>query len=387
MTRLNHRLADVPFSVFEELNGRLAEQPPDRVFALHQGKTWFEPLAGSPLWPSGAFDLEAHQHAPPAGLRSLREEIATHLSRRHHLHVQADQVVVTAGATHGVSLVLGAVLDPGDEVLVASPQWLFTNGLVEAAGGVPVEVPVFSLLAEDPNADIVTALDEAWSERCRALYFNTPNNPSGVSLTPAQFDALAAWAERRDVWLISDNAYENFDFTAHGFRDMAHDAPERTFSVYSFSKTFAMPGYRVGYVVCPRAAAARMRKWALYSVYSVPTVSQHAAACALATPDDELARRHDLARQARDLTAQRLVVPHYRVEGGLYAFVNLSGWGYGEPAAFLKACVDAGIGLAPGRAFGDHCPDRARLCFTATPPDRLARALDVINQLYVGGPG
>ena len=385
MTRLNDRLADVPFSVFEDLNHRLAELPHGRVAALHQGKTWFEPLAGSPLWPPGAFDLAAHQHAPPAGLPSLREQITVDLWRRHGVDVHPDQVVVTAGATHAVSLILGAVIDPGDDVLVASPQWLFTTGLVEAAGGTPVEVPVFSLLADDPHADFLAALDEAWTERCRALYFNTPNNPTGVSLTPEQLRALAAWAERRDVWLISDNAYENYDFTAHGFRDIAVEAPQRTFSVYSFSKTYAMPGYRVGFAVCPPDTVARMRKWALYSVYSVPTVSQHSAANALATPDEELARRRDLARQARDLTTRSLVVPHNTIDGGLYAFLDLSDWAHGEPGGLLKACVSAGIGLAPGAAFGGHCAHRARLCFTAVPPDRLGDALEVINQLYFGG--
>jgi aspartate aminotransferase/N-succinyldiaminopimelate aminotransferase len=302
------------------------------------------------------------------------------------LDVHPDHVVVTAGATHGVSLALNAIVDRGDEVIVASPQWLFTTGLVEAAGAVPIEVPIFSGLAYDPGFDFVSALDRAVSDRTRAVYFNSPNNPTGVCLGSAQLGALAEWAAARDLWVITDNAYENFDFTDGGFRDVALDAPGRTFSVYTFSKTYSMPGYRVGYTVCPPAASARLRKWALYSVYSVATVSQHAAACALAVPPAELAQRSLLARRSRDLTTSRLAVPHNRIDGGMYAWLDLRDWAGGQPAGFVKACLEAGVGIAPGHAFGAHCSDWARLCFTAVPPEQLIPALDAINHIYTGEP-
>ena len=244
MPRLTPYLAATPYSVFENVNQLLSALPAAEVIPLHQGKTWFAPLDRAD---GGSIDvaLAAHQHAPPAGIASLRAQIVEHLGARHGLEADADRILITAGATHAVSLVLHAVLSPADEVLVASPQWLFTIGLVEAAGGRAVEVPIFPDLSADPDYDFLAALDRAVTPRTRALYLNTPNNPTGFSLRPDQLVVLAAWARRRDLWLITDNAYENYDYSASGFRDLARDAGERTFSVYTFSKTYAMPGWRI----------------------------------------------------------------------------------------------------------------------------------------------
>lgn len=384
MPSLGSRLAAAPYTVFEEVNRALAAAA-GPVVPLHQGKTWFEPL-GAGDGADEALSIADHEHAPPAGTDVLRRRIAEELAVRYGLEVPADAVLVTAGATHAISVALHAVLAPGDEVLVASPQWLFTNGVVRAAGGRPVEVPVFAALAADPGADFVAMLDDAVTPRTRALYFNAPNNPTGRGLDRAQMARLAAWAEARDVWLVADNAYENFDFRETAFRDVALDAPGHTFSVYSFSKTYAIPGARVGFVVCPPATAELVRKAGLYSVYSIATASQRRALACLSVPVAELERRRGLARAARDLVAAHLRVPHQLADGGLYAWLNLSGWPGGEGALFVKMAAQLGIGLAPGSAFGAGQQDRARLCCTAVAPDRLLAPLEQLSSLYEEGP-
>jgi aspartate aminotransferase len=384
MPSLSPKLAAIPYSVFESVNQLLARLPATAVIPLHQGKTWFAPLGGVD---GGSLPLElaVHQHAPSAGIARLRAQIAEHLAVRHGLDAQPDQILITAGATHAVSIVLHAALCAEEEVIVASPQWLFTVGLIESTGARAVEVPIFHDLAVDSDHDFIAALDRAVTSRTRALYLNTPNNPTGVSLRPDQLAAVAAWARRRDLWLIADNAYENYDYSGWGFRDLARDAPERTFSVYTFSKTYAMPGWRIGFGVCPPDTIERLRKWGLYSVYSIATASQQAASAALTTPGKELEARRAAAQAARDLATAHLAIPHTSIQGGLYAWLNLSGWRGGDGELFVKRCAEAGIGLAPGRAFGVCGAGYARLCFTAVPPDRLGGALEILNTLYVKG--
>jgi aspartate aminotransferase/N-succinyldiaminopimelate aminotransferase len=386
MPSLGSRLAAVPYTVFEEVNRVLAaaEGP---IVPLHQGKTWFEPLgAAEAADGEPALPIADHEHAPPAGVEVLRRRIAAELASRYGLDASPDAILVTAGATHAISVALHAVLEPGDEVLVGSPQWLFANGVVRAAGGRPIEVPIFAALAADPTADFLRMLDEAVTPRTRALYFNSPNNPTGRGLDRTQLAQLAAWAVERDVWLVADNAYEIFDFRETVFRDVALDAPDHTFSVYSFSKTYAIPGARVGFLACPPAAAELVRKAGLYSVYSIGTASQRRALRCLSVPAAELERRRSLARAARDLVAAQLRIPHQVADGGLYAWLDLAAWPGGEAALFVKMAAQLGIGLAPGSAFGAGQQDRVRLCYTAVPPDRLIAPLHRLSALYEEGP-
>ncbi|MGH9076018.1 MAG: pyridoxal phosphate-dependent aminotransferase [Acidimicrobiales bacterium] len=382
---INAALDSVALSAFEDVGGLVAALGGPDLIALDQGKTWFPPCVEPCAWTGEEFDLAAHEHAPPAGAPRLRNAIASHLEDRGLRQAGADQILVTAGATHGVGLAIRAVVSPGDEVLVLSPQWLFAAGLVEAAGGHTVEVPVFLELGREADFDLTTALAAAFTSRSRAIYFNTPNNPSGYSLRPGQLAEVATFAAEHDLWIIADNAYEIYDFTAAGFVDIASLplAAERTFSVYTFSKTYAMPGYRVGYVVAPEEMVVRMQKWGLYSVYAVSTTSQFAALKALATPDAALDERRDRARQARDMVMQELVVPHTPTSGGLYTFLDVGDWP-GGAGTFVAEAVRAGVSLAPGTAFGRHCARWARLCFTAVDVDRLSLALGRLNALWDG---
>lgn len=379
---LNRMLEEVPFSPFEDLERRIAARGVQDLLRLHQGKTTFGPTVRPKLREPGAFPLQAHEHAPPGGVAALRRRIADHL-REQGNPIDASDVVVSGGSTQAISVVLHAVLQPGDDVLILSPQWLFAVGLVAAAGGRPVEVPVFLELGKDPAFDFIAALEARVGPRTRALYFNTPNNPTGYSMTRAQLERLAAFAARHDLWIIADNAYENYDFTEAGFLDIAQlgDAAVRTFSVYSFSKTHAMPGQRVGYIAAPAGLGPRLFKWSLFSIYSLNTESQAIAFDALAVDRGELRRRRGLAREARDRAA-RLAIPAIHPEGGLYTFLDLSAWRGGDVTGFIEACLTAGVTVAPGVAFGAHCRQFARLCFTAVPFDDLPRALDRLEQVY-----
>ncbi|WP_327070941.1 pyridoxal phosphate-dependent aminotransferase [Kitasatospora sp. NBC_01250] len=385
MPSLANDLSEIPPSPLVQVEELLRRSGDAAPIGLHQGKTVFDPCARPRVWSSEEFAIAPHQHAPPAGVPELRTAFAEALTARRGAPVQPEQVLVTNGATHAIAVVLHAILRPGDEVLVLSPQWLFATGLVWAAGGVPREVPVFLELGADPDFDFVAAIERAVTPRTRAIYFNNPNNPTGYRLDERQLGALAALAERHDLWLIADNAYENYDFTRVGFTDFATvgAAGERTFSVYSCSKTYAMPGARVGCLVSPSGLTGQLTKWSLHTLYSVSTAAQFAAREALRTPREELARRRDRAAAAWWLADSALKVPHTAVTGGLYTFLDLSAYGDGE--AFVRACADHGVGLAPGRVFGAHCGNWARLCFTAAPPPQVSEAIDRINKIYEEG--
>jgi aspartate aminotransferase/N-succinyldiaminopimelate aminotransferase len=362
---------------------RVAERRLTDVAPLHQGKTYFEPLPIPGDWSRDEFPMLAHEHAPPGGIRYLRECVSDYLQRRGHRMIDANDLVITNGATHGTFVVFNSILEPGDEVVVLSPQWLFSVGLVHAARGVAVEVPVFLELAADATFDIVSAIEAAITPRTRALYFNTPNNPTGVSLTPSTQIDLVRLARRHGLWIVADNTYENYDFTKHGFLDIAtlDDAAERTFSVYTLSKTFAIPGYRIGFVAAPPGWADALRIADQYSAYSLSTISQRAGVIALAMSDEALDERRELAAAAWRTTHRELIVPHTFVEGGLYTFLDLSDCS-DDTDTFVNRCVDSGVTLAPGIAFGRHHAGYVRLCFTAVGPQRLGRALDTINEIY-----
>ncbi|MER8120127.1 aminotransferase class I/II-fold pyridoxal phosphate-dependent enzyme [Streptomyces sp. SID8366] len=353
---------------------------------LHRGRTVFGACARPREWGEGEFGAGPDEEAPVGGVAELRAAFAREASGRRGGHVPAERVLVTGGATHALSLALRAVLRAGDEVLVLSPHWPQATGVVRAVGGVAREVPVFlGLGAGGFGFDLVGALEGAVTRRTRAVYFNSPNNPTGYRLDRRRLALLVELAERHDLWLIADNTYDGYDFTREGFSDIAGigAAAERTFSVHGCGTTYAMPGNRVGYLVCPPGAAATAVSWARYTGGAVPTAAQFAAYEALRTPRAELDRRRDRAAAAWWLADSTLEVPHTEVSGGLYTFLDLRAWGDGE--RFVRRCAEHGVGLAPGRDFGAHCGGWARLCFTAAPPQRVAEAIQRINKVYGEG--
>jgi len=388
MPSIGRPLAEIPSSPLVAVERLLRARGHAAPAGLHQGKTVFPPCAEPRVWERAEFGIAPHEHAPPVGVPALRDRLAGMAGARRQAPVDADRILVTGGATHAIAVVLHAILRPGDDVLVLSPQWLFATGLIHAAGGVPREVPVFLELSDPetgPGFDFIAAIEAAVGTRTRAIYFNNPNNPTGYRLDDDQLARLTALAERHDLWLIADNAYENYDFSADGFRDPATvgAADARTFSVYSCSKTYAMPGARVGHLVSPPGLTETLTKWSLHTLYSVSTPAQFAAYEALGTPAGELAARRALAAKAARLADEALEIPHTTVHGGLYTFLDVRAYGDGEE--FVRRCTEQGVGLAPGRVFGGHCDGWARLCFTAAPEPAVRDAIHRINKVYAEG--
>ena len=365
-------------SVFSALAHKLASHPGE-VYPLHVGDTWMEPAVGCRMQD---FAVEAypgmHKYASPRGLPSLLDAIAARVGAATDLPIVRDNVLVGAGATGGLAAVCGAILEQGDEVLIVAPHWPLIAGIVRSAKGMPMAVPVVGTVVDAAGA--VAALEAAKTARTVAVYFNTPNNPTGRLIPRDWLEAIVAWARANDLWIIADEIYELYVYEGEHTAALSL-APERTFAAYSCSKAYGMAGNRLGWIVGPSRVMDQVRKVSTHTFYSAPTASQLAAVQALDGRGDAWAR--SAAEKYRELgyyAADRLGVE--RPSGSTFLWLDVSPhFGPGEGLlGFLGRCVDRGLALAPGPSFGPY-PNHVRLCFTSAEPDVVRRGVDVLAGL------
>jgi N-succinyldiaminopimelate aminotransferase len=363
-------------SVFSALARRL-ESYPGEVYPLHVGDTWMEPAEGCRMEDLRVAEHPGmHRYAAPQG----RSDLVAAIVERQRERVGAagpENVLVAAGATGSLGAVTGALLEPGEEVLILAPYWPLIFGIVQSARGVPVEVPFFE--SADSPETAVEAIAPYLSERTAALYISTPNNPSGRIIPPVWLEAMCAWAARNDLWILSDEVYEDYVYEGEHLycRSLA---PDRTFSVHSFSKAYGMAGNRCGYVVGPAEAMTELRKVSTHTFYSTPTASQIAALNALGGAGDRwIEEARPLYRDLGVATADRLGVP--RPEGSQFLFLDV-GECLDERGllGFLEEAADRGLFMAPGPSFGPY-PHHVRICYTAARPDVTKRGIEALADL------
>src|SRR6187399_2290246 len=234
------------------------EQSGERVMHLERGEPDFDtPPHIVEALARAARDGATH-YPDQRGEITLREALVTKLARENGIAAHPDDIVVTAGGTHGLFLAMQALLSAGDELLVLSPHWMAVPKLVGFAAGASMRsLPVYLELGsrEWSPSEFADRLRAALAPNAKGVYLNTPNNPTGVVLDRACLEALATVARERDLWVISDEAYEHllYDGAKHVSLASLPGMAERTISVYTFSKSYAMTGWRVGYVVAPPA--------------------------------------------------------------------------------------------------------------------------------------
>lgn len=370
--------AAIPGSLFSRLGHKLAAWTGE-LYPLHIGDTWMEPPAGCRMEDLTVAEHPGlHRYTTVHGYRPLLEAITERVSQGQGVATSPSEVLVTAGATGGLSGLIRTLCSPGDEVLLIAPFWPLMRSATLAMGGRPVPVPLFET-AHDP-ASAVAAVDACRTERTVAIYWNTPHNPTGRVIPPAWLEALVVWARKHDVWVIADEVYEHYRWAGEHVYGRAL-APERTFSAHSFSKAYGMTGNRCGYLVGPEAVMSAVRRVTTNTVYCAPRASQLAALRALAGPGDAWAataaeRYAELGR----FTAERLKVDPPM--GSTFLFVDVAD-ALDERGldGLLFDLADEGVFVAPGPAFGPF-PHHIRVCFTAAEPgivrrgvERLARRL------------
>jgi N-succinyldiaminopimelate aminotransferase len=370
-------VAEIPGAVYSALADRLARYRGE-VYPLHVGDTWMEPPPGCRMEDFRVADHPGmHRYAAPQGMPALLDAVAERQRARTGVPTGREEVLIAAGATGALAAVAGAILEPGEEVLLLSPHWPLISGIVRSFHGIPVEVPFFGV-ADSPES-AVEVVERHLSPRAVALYLNTPSNPTGRLIPRAWVEALVGWALSEGLWIVSDEVYEDYVFAGeHTYcRPLA---PERTFAAHSFSKAYGMAGNRCGYVVGPRAVMGELRKVVTHSFYSTPTASQLAALAALAGPGDVwAAAAREQYRETGDRVAARLGVEP--ACGSTFLFLDvaerLDGRGL---EGFLEDCADRGLFLAPGPSFGPW-PTHVRVCFTAAPPEVVHRGVEVLAGL------
>jgi N-succinyldiaminopimelate aminotransferase len=364
-------------SVFSALAHRMAACRGE-VFPLHVGDTWMEPAEGCRMEDLRVDELPGlHRYAPPRGMPDLLEAIAARASTRTGVVTEPGNVLVTAGATGALGAILGAILEPGDQVLVLAPYWPLITGIVRCSHAEPVEVPFIGVVDSADSA--VERCREQRTERTVAIYISTPNNPTGTVLPGAWVEAVVRWAAGEGLWVVSDEVYEDYIYSGeHAYaRAMA---PERTFSAHSFSKAFGMAGNRCGYVVGPSEKMSELCKVSTHAFYSTSTASQFAACRALDGRGDAwIDRIKPQYYEVGSRAARRLGLDP--PEGSTFLFLDVADrLDERGLMGFLEDCADRGLFLAPGPSFGSY-PTHVRVCFTCSKPDVVDRGVEILASL------
>jgi len=317
-----------------------------------------------------------------AGLAELRVALAESLVARGFGPRSIDpatEVHVGVGATHALFCAVRSMVDDGDDVLLAAPYWPLAHGIIGAAGARAVEVPLTSRLYDDPSLDAGAIFEAARTPRTRAIYLITPNNPDGKVLSAAHLASIAAFARAHDLWVVADEVYADYTFGAPHLSVAA--LPEmagRTVSAYSFSKSHALAGARIGAVVGPASLIAAARRVSVHSAFNVPVPMQRVAIEALAAAS-WIGEARETYRRLRDVAAAALAgadVRFHRADGGVYLFLDFSELLGDRPLdLLLAAAIERGVLLAPGEAFGAAFPRSARLCYSAVSEPRLLEGI------------
>jgi aspartate/methionine/tyrosine aminotransferase len=339
---------------------------------LNVGDTWMDPFVGGRMEDLRQADHPGmNRYSATRGLPELVDAIVEKVRVRNGLACERESVLVSAGATGALAAAVGMLAGAGEEVLILAPFWPLIRGIVQASRATPVEVPFFDRV--DSAEAAVEAVRERLTRSTVALYVSSPSNPTGRVLPEAWLAALAEFAQREGLWLISDEVYEDYVYDGRQV-SAAKFAPERSLAAYSFSKAYGMAGVRTGYLVGPPAAIAQAEKLATHSWYSAPTAGQIAGLRALADGaawvEGARASYRDVGRE----TAAKLGLAE--PQGSTFHFVDvrrqLDERGI---AGFLADCLSDGVALAPGASCGAAYQDWVRLCYTAAPPEQVLAAV------------
>lgn len=352
--RLAKRLDEVGFSDIVQIRNKVMELRAEglQVHSLHGGEPFFETPEEIKYAAIKALVENQTHYASSSGLLPLREALAEKLARKNAIYSTANEVIATVGGSQGLYAAFQSVLDPGDDALVFSPYWTPISDLVTGAQARPLMVATITARRNG----IRKTLEKFATPQTRAIYYNTPQNPSGVVFTRSEAEEVAAFAIERDLVVIADEAYEDLVYDGeHVSIASLPGMAERTISCFTFSKTYAMTGWRAGYAVAKEPFMTALRKMILYSTNGVPTPVQYAMIHALKTAESEIARRRDEYRQCRDLLVAGLNEVGLECPspaGAFYAFPNAEKVNKNSRKAAQILLEKAHIATIPGSVFG-----------------------------------
>lgn len=311
-----------------------------------------------------------------SGTIELREAISRYIERLYGLRYDSQsQILVTVGVSEAMWLSLKAILDPGDEVLVPEPCFVANPAAIEMAGGVPVMVKTFAV---DDFQVTGAMLEAAITPRTKAILINYPNNPTGAILACERMQEIANIAEKYDLLVISDEIYERLVYDAEQICFASLPGMyERTIVMSGVSKSFAMTGWRIGYVTAPCEIMEAIRKLHQYLIMSAPTMGQAAALQALMYGEDDVrAMQSEYNRRRRVIVGgfNDLGLTCFEPRGAFYAFPSIAATGMTDEEFCESLLREERVAVIPGSAFGRSGSGFVRACY-ATSMENIEEAL------------
>jgi aspartate aminotransferase len=323
------------------------------VIGLHVGEPSFPTPDHVRKAAADALDRGETRYVPNPGITPLRNAISDKVARHNRIAASPDQVIVTAGGVQALHVALSATVRSGDEVLIPDPGWPNFAMAVQLLQATPVR---YRLRPENSFLPDVAGLDRLVTARTRAIMVNSPSNPLGAVVDADLAARLCRLADAHDLWLISDECYDAITFDVPHVSPAVYDRQHRVISCFSFSKTYAMTGLRVGYLVAPEEVAATAAKMQEPLISCVNAPAQYAALAALEGPQDVVdvmrrtyQRRRDAAAQVLRDSGTGFLMP----DGAFYLWIDVNDRCHGDVEEWALGLLrERGVAVAPGTAFG-----------------------------------
>lgn len=305
----------------------------------------------------GIYSLEKGRtfYTSNSGLKPLREEISRYLNRRYHLNYDPlHEILVTVGGSEGIDIALRAMLDPGDEVLIPQPCYVSYLPCVTLADGVPVTI---ELKEENEFRLTKEELLEKITDKTKILVLPFPNNPTGAVMRREDLEAIAEVIIEHDLYVLSDEIYS--ELTYQGDHVSIASLPgmrERTLTINGFSKSYAMTGWRLGYICGPQEIVAQMTKIHQFAIMCAPTTSQYAAVEALRNGDADVAKMRESYNQRRRFLMhafEEMGLKCFEPFGAFYVFPCIKEFGLTSDEFAMRLLEEEHVAVVPGTAFGD----------------------------------
>ena len=307
-------------------------------------------------------------YAPNQGIGPLREAIAAYENARG-MACTAGQVLVTVGATGALYTALTGILDPGDEVIIPTPAFSLYETITLAAGGVPVALD----LRADGFQITQAALQALLTPRTKAIVLNSPNNPTGTILSGASLDVVKQAVAGKGIYVICDDVYRQLSYAPCPDLSVDPDLRDRILLCQSFSKPYAMTGWRVGYLIGPQQVMDRLLLLHAAQVAAVPTFIQSACVTALSTDVGDMRRAYQARRDYCMARLEKMGLGFPAPEGAFYIFVDIRPFGMDGESFCTRAIREAGVATVPGSCFGAEGFVRLSYCCGQ---EQLAQGMD-----------
>lgn len=380
---LAKRLDEVGFSDIVQIRNKVLElraagQP---VHAFHGGEPFFDTPDSIKEALTRALSENRTRYAPSSGIEPLRAALVRKLQSRNGITAGLEDVIVTAGGAHALYVAFQAILDPGDDMMLFAPYWTPIRDMITMAQARPVMIPTSSARRNG----ITATLEHLSTPHTRAIYYNTPQNPSGLVFTRQEAEEVAAFAIKHNLVVVADEAYE--DLVYEGEHVSIASLPgmaERTITCYTFSKTYAMTGWRVGYAVAKEPFMTGLRKLVLYSTNGVSTPTQWAAVEALAVPQSATAARRAEYRQRRDRLVAGLNELGLECDlpaGAFYAFPKVAKIHKDSRRVASMLLEKVHVATIPGVVFGAQGEGHVRFSY-AVSPEAIHTGLDALRKFF-----